>query len=151
MMGEQYHHRVIAWWTSGRTGLTKSSSAPNAIHFTAPAEFGGFSGRWTPEDLLLSSLASCFTTTFHTISEYAKFEYVDLEVEAEATIQRAETAYMFNEIVICIRLTISCAEDRDIAVRLAEKAKALCLIFRALAVAPRFDLRVKVSEPLPVA
>ena len=33
--------RVVAWWASGRSGIAKSSSAPNVIHFTAPAEFGG--------------------------------------------------------------------------------------------------------------
>src|SRR6266849_4842186 len=55
-------YRVVAWWSSGRTGLAKSNSAPNAIHFTAPPEFGGLEGRWTPEDLLLSAVASCYTT-----------------------------------------------------------------------------------------
>jgi len=42
-------YRVSAWWTSGRTDIAKSDSAPNAIHFTAPKEFGGLEGRWTPE------------------------------------------------------------------------------------------------------
>src|SRR6266852_7367098 len=74
-------YRVIAWWSSGRTGLAKSSSTPNAIHFSAPAEFGGLEGRWTPEDLLLAALASCFTITFHSIAEYSGFDYVDLQVE----------------------------------------------------------------------
>src|SRR6266478_51540 len=32
-------YRVVAWWSSGRTGLAKSNSAPNAIHFTAPLEY----------------------------------------------------------------------------------------------------------------
>ena len=47
-MNEEHAYRVAAWWTSGRTGLAKSDSAPNAIHFTAPTEFGGLEGRWTP-------------------------------------------------------------------------------------------------------
>ena len=73
MENEQKYH-VVAWWTSGRTGLAKSDSAPNAIHFTAPPQFGGLEGRWTPEDLLIAALASCFTTTFHAIAASSKFE-----------------------------------------------------------------------------
>jgi organic hydroperoxide reductase OsmC/OhrA len=151
MMGEQYHHRAVAWWTSGQTGLTKSSSAPNAIHFTAPAEFGGLEGRWTPEDLLLSALASCFTTTFHALACNVKLEYVDLEVEAEATTQKADTGYKFSAIDLHVRLTLPRGDGRDRAIGLLEKAKMLCLVSRALAVAPRVELRVEASKAQPVA
>src|ERR1700736_3935312 len=78
-----HKYRTVAWWTSGQTGLAKSDSAPNAIHFSAPPEFGGLQDRWTPEDLLLAALASCFTTTFRVIAGYSKFEYTDLQVEVE--------------------------------------------------------------------
>src|ERR1700693_4633924 len=66
-MKKEHTYRVTAWWTAGQSGLTKSESAPNAVHFTAPPQFGGMAGRWTPEDLLLSAVASCFTTTFHAV------------------------------------------------------------------------------------
>ena len=62
-MENEHKCRVVGWWTSA-----KSDSAPNAIHFTAPPQFGGLEGRWTPEDLLMTALASCFTTTFHAIA-----------------------------------------------------------------------------------
>src|SRR5439155_15697303 len=42
-----HHYRVITWWTSGRTGIAKTDSAPNALHFTAPPHFGGLEGRDT--------------------------------------------------------------------------------------------------------
>ena len=59
-MAAEYIYRVAAWWTSGRTGLAKCESAPNTIHFSEAPEFGGLEGRWTPEQLLLCSLAGCF-------------------------------------------------------------------------------------------
>src|ERR1035437_4089339 len=82
IMSEEHAYRVAAWWTSGRTGLAKSDSAPNAIHFTAPAEFGGLEGRWTPEELLLAAVASCYTTTLRAIAGNAQFDFTDLQVEA---------------------------------------------------------------------
>src|SRR5712691_3029587 len=114
-------YRVIAWWSSGRTGLAKSNSAPNAIHFTAPPEFGGLEGRWTPEDLLLSAVASCYTTTFRALAEYSKFEYADLEVEVEGSIRKTDSGYAFNEIVISPKLTIYSEEEQTRALRYCRK------------------------------
>jgi organic hydroperoxide reductase OsmC/OhrA len=74
--------------TSSQAGIAKPDSAPNTIHFTAPPQFGGLEGRWTPEDLLLTALASCFTTTFHAIAGCSRFEYTDLAVEEEMSIVR---------------------------------------------------------------
>ncbi|PYX61535.1 MAG: hypothetical protein DMG74_22470, partial [Acidobacteria bacterium] len=57
-----HRYRVVAWWTSGQTGIAKSDSAPNAIHFSVSPKFlRGLEGRWTPEDLLLCAVASCYT------------------------------------------------------------------------------------------
>jgi len=135
---------VVAWWSSGRTGLAKSNSAPNAIHFTAPPEFGGLEGRWTPEDLLLSAVASCYTTTFHALAQYSKFAYADLETEVEGTIGKTDSGYSFSEIVIRPNLTIS-SEERARALRLLQKAKSVCLVSRALSVEQKFEPRVQVG------
>jgi organic hydroperoxide reductase OsmC/OhrA len=97
---EIHWFRVSAWWSSGRTGIAKSDSVPNAVHFAAPPEFGGLEGRWTPEDLLLSAVASCFTTTFQAVAGYSKFDYTDLEVEAEAMVNKAEKGYSIAELAI---------------------------------------------------
>ena len=99
-MENEQLYRVVAWWSSGKSGLVKSDSAPNAIHFTAPLQFGGFEGRWSPEDLLLAAVAGCYTTTFRALAEYSKFEYSDLEVEARGVVRKAESGYKFDGIVI---------------------------------------------------
>jgi len=140
-------YRVVAWWSSGRTGLAKSNSAPNAIHFTAPPEFGGLEGRWTPEDLLLSAVASCYTTTFHTLANYSKLEYADLEVEVEGMILKTDSGYSFSEIAIRPSLTISSDEEQTRALRLLQKAKTMCLVSRALSVEQKFEPRVQAGEP----
>ena len=143
-MENEHRYRVIAWWSSGRAGLAKSDSAPNAIHFTAPPQFGGLEGRWSPEDLLLGAIAGCYTTTFRALAEYSKFEYTDLEVETQGVIRKVESGYAFDDIVIRPKLTIASEEDRPRAVRLLEKAKCLCLVSRALSTAQIFDPHVQV-------
>jgi len=145
-MEEVQRFRVDAWWSSGRTGIAKSSSAPNAIHFTSPPAFGGLEGRWTPEDLLLCAVASCYTTTFRALADNSKFEYTDLQVEVESGISKEETGYQFGEVLIRANLTIPHLADEARASKLLHKAKGLCLVARALSVEQRFETRVQVGD-----
>ncbi len=147
---ETHQFRVVAWWSSGRYGMAKADSAPNVVHFTAPPEFGGLEERWTPEDMLLGAVASCFTTTFRALAEYSKFEYTDLEVEAEAPVRKADKGYTIGEIALRPRLTVASEELRGRALQLLEKTKALCLVSRALAVAPSLEARIEIGRALPV-
>jgi organic hydroperoxide reductase OsmC/OhrA len=145
-METKQSYRVVAWWSSGRTGLAKTDSAPNAIHFTAPPEFGGVEGRWTPESLLLCAIAGCFTTTFRAIAEYSKFDYSDLEVQVEGTIEKVDSGYAFTEIVIRPNLSVTTEQDEARGMRLLQKTKTLCLVSRALSVPQTFDPRVQVNK-----
>jgi len=146
---EVHPFRVVAWWASGRTGFAKSDSAPNAVHFSAPPAFGGLDGRWTPEDLLLCAVASCYTTTFRALAENSKFEYTDLQVEAEGDIKRAETGYEFSTILIRAHVMIAHEDERARAIKLLHKAQGLCLVSRALSVAQKFEPHVQVGELRP--
>jgi len=144
-MESEHKYRVIAWWSAGKAGLAKSDSAPNAIHFTAPTQFGGCEGRWSPEDLLLAAVACCYTTTFRAVAEYSKFEYTDLEVETHGVIRKVESGYQFDTIVIRPTVTIVSEDDLQRARLLLEKAKRLCLVSRALSVPQICEPQVRVA------
>jgi len=121
-MGNEHSYHVLAWWSSGKAGLAKCDSAPNALHFAAPPQFGGVEERWSPEDLLLCALASCFTTTFRTLADHSNFPFTDLEVDVQGTVGKVESGYAFSEIAIRPKLTITSDEWREPAARLLEKA-----------------------------
>jgi peroxiredoxin-like protein len=141
-MEEIHNYRIKAWWTSGRTGIANCDSAPNAIHFTAPVQFGGVEGRWTPEDLLLTAIGSCFATTFRALADYSQLKYSDLEVEVAGTVQKASSGYIFNEIVTRPHLTISRENDEERARRLLHKTQELCLVTRMLSARHTFEPNV---------
>ena len=141
-----HSYRVIAWWSSGRTGLAKSDSAPTAIHFTAPPGFGGMEGRWTPEDLLLCAVASCYTTTFRALADYDNMQYSDLSVEVDGTVRKADSGYEFQEIVIRPILSISGQGEPSRALRLLQKAKTICLVSRSLSVEQKFEPQLNVGQ-----
>lgn len=148
-MEEPHNFRVLAWWASGRSGIAKSSSAPNVIHFTSPPAFGGLEGRWTPEDLLLAAIASCYTTTFRTLAENSKLEYTDLQVEVEGSISKSETGYSLGEVFIRAKLEIPQEAERARAAKLLDRAEKLCLVARALSLPRRFEPKIQLSEPRP--
>lgn len=145
-MEEAHRFRVVAWWTSGRAGIAESSSAHSAIHFTSPPAFGGLEGRWTPEDLLLSAIASCYTITFRTLAEHSKFEYIDLQVEVEGAIAKTDKGYRFGEVRIRANLIILQKQEQARALDLLQRAEALCMVSHALAVEQRFEPRVQVRQ-----
>jgi peroxiredoxin-like protein len=146
LMSEEHAYRVAAWWTSGRTGLAKSDSAPNAIHFTAPTEFGGLEGRWTPEELLLASIAGCYTTTLRAIAGNAQFDFTDLQVEANGTVRKTDSGYTFSEIVVRPNLKISSIEEREQALDLLKRAEKLCLVSRAIGTPLKFEPQLEVVK-----
>ncbi|SPF34595.1 putative redox protein, regulator of disulfide bond formation [Candidatus Sulfotelmatobacter kueseliae] len=149
IMSEEHAYRVAAWWTSGRTGLAKSDSAPNAIHFTAPTEFGGLEGRWTPEELLLAAVASCYTTTLRAIAGTAQFNFTDLQVEASGTVRKAESGWTFSQIVVRPNLKITSTEERERALELLKRAEKLCLVSRAIGTTLKFEPQLEIVKPAP--
>ncbi|MGA7908666.1 MAG: OsmC family protein [Candidatus Sulfotelmatobacter sp.] len=145
-MAAEHTYRVSAWWTSGRTGLAKCESAPNAIHFSEPAELGGLEGRWTPEQLLLCALAACFTTTFEAVARAAKFAYTDLEVEVNGTVHKSKLGCTFDEIVLQPTLTVQSEEQLEEGMGLLRRTKSLCMISRAISVPQTTEPKVEVCK-----
>jgi organic hydroperoxide reductase OsmC/OhrA len=140
-------YRVVAWWSSGKAGSVTSESGANAIPFTAPPRFGGTEGTWTPEDLMLGAIASCYTTTFCALAEYSKLKYLNLAVEVRGTLRQADRGYSFGEISICAKLILGDGQEQQRALRLLQKAAAACLVSRLLAVEPAFQPQVRILRP----
>ena len=129
-----YEYYVSAWWSSGRNGLAKADRSPVAIHFAAPVEFGGMEGRWTPEELLLAAVASCFTTTLGAIASRARVELTDLHVGASASVRRSPSGYAIDEIILQPSVRIVSADDADRVLALMHKAENLCLVAKSLGI-----------------
>lgn len=147
-MSDEHAYRVFAWWTSGGTGLAKSNSAPNAIHFTAPTEFGGLEGRWTPEELLLAAIGGCYTTTVRAIASAEQIDFTDLQVEASGTVRKAESGYNFTQIAVRPSLKITSADEKERALDLLKRAEKLCLVSRAIGTKINFEPQLEITRPV---
>ena len=131
-MNTSYSFTSSARWTGDRHGVVEGHEVDPPINFSAPPEFQGQAGVWTPEHFFTSAVATCFITTFQAIAALSKFEARALEVSAEGQVEKAEGGFRFTRVTVRPILTITNESDRERALRLIEKAERACLISRSL-------------------
>jgi peroxiredoxin-like protein len=132
-MDTTHKYRVAATSTEIRSGVAIAERIEPSITFSAPPEFKGLAGQWTPEHFLVAAVASCFISTFSGMAFNSNFEFVSLELETEGSISQDQAGWRFQEIVLRPRLTITHEKDRDRGNRLLHKAEKNCLVGRSLA------------------
>jgi organic hydroperoxide reductase OsmC/OhrA len=147
-METQYVYRVSASSTTLRSGVAVAEEIQPSIAFSAPPEFQGEPGRWTPEHFFLASVAGCFVSTFSGIANFSRFEFLSLELETEGTIEKDEVGWRFTRVNLRPRLKIPLEKDRERANRLLEKAEKTCLVARSLTSRIVLEPEVLVEEEL---
>jgi organic hydroperoxide reductase OsmC/OhrA len=147
-MIESREYPVTVSWTSGRAGYAESVDGLPGLLLAAPPEFGGEEGLWTPEHLLVASVASCLMTTFLAIAELSKLEVESLEVGASGHLVRGEDRrYRFDRITVRPVVGVVGESAREKALRLLAKAEELCLITRSLSAEVQMEPRIEVLDP----
>ena len=138
-----HHYVVIA--SAGPLGEVEiDADAVETIISAAPAEFGGPGNRWSPESLLVASVADCFILTFRTISRASKLDWVSLQCEANGTLDKVDGATRFTRFDIRATLEVSDGATVDKARRIREKAEQNCLITNSLSAPSHLDADVVV-------
>lgn len=134
MTDTEYIYEVEINWKEGRRGTLCSSSLDKTIDVATPPEFpGGVEKVWSPEHLFISSVSSCFMTTFLAIAEYSKLEFENFSVHAEGKLSKAEDGlFVVSEIVLKPDIVIINEKFADKAVRIMEKSEKACLITRSI-------------------
>lgn len=136
-----HEYRVAASGASEGTILLESPDIPS-FSTTAPPEFGGPGGHWSPETLLMGAAADCFVLTFRAIAQASKLAWTDLRCEAKGTLDRVEGATRFTHLALRAILSIPQNGDADRAKRILEKAERGCLITNSLKVTPELTCEV---------
>ncbi len=104
-----------------------------------PADFGGPGDAWSPEDLLMAAVESCFLLTLRAVARASKLEFDSLELAGEGTLDRKDGVTRFTEIVLRPRLKLPAGADRDKAMRVLEKSEKACLVSASLSTPVRLE------------
>jgi peroxiredoxin-like protein len=116
--------------TEGNVVL-KADDMPQLVS-APPAQFGGPGNQWSPEHLLVASVADCFILTFRAIAQASKLAWNNLDASAEGVLERVDRVTRFTTITVSATLTVPVGTNIDKARQLLEKAEAACLITNSL-------------------
>ncbi|MFT6955947.1 MAG: peroxiredoxin-like protein [Halieaceae bacterium] len=97
-----------------------------------PAEFGGPGNQWSPEHLLVASVADCFILTFRAVAKASKLEWSNIESSAVGVLDRVDRLTQFTSFTVSATLKVPAGTDVDKAQRVLEKSEAACLITNSL-------------------
>jgi organic hydroperoxide reductase OsmC/OhrA len=116
-MDAHHEYRVNAFGAGGRNGVVHAEGVLSCISLSAPLEFLGEPGRWTPEHFLVAAVASWFVSTFSGIAEKSRREFASFHLDAEGLLGNADGIWRFTEIKLLPVVTIRKEENRDWAIK----------------------------------
>ncbi len=144
-MSEFYTYQTEARWVEGRSGKICAQGVEPALSFSAPPEFQGEAGKWSPETFLAAA-NSCFLTTFVSLADFSQLELEPVAVSAEARLEKVPgEGYAFTEVVLRPVVYLVREEDRAKAQKILDKAEKSCLVARALRCAVRVESTIEVA------
>ncbi|HHT79868.1 MAG TPA: OsmC family peroxiredoxin, partial [Spirochaetales bacterium] len=89
-------------------------------------------GIWSPEHLYVASAEICLMTTFLSIAEKSRLEFVGYSSEAIGTLEKTTEGMLMTKIVIKPTVIIQDESKRDRTLLLLEKAEKYCLISNSM-------------------
>jgi organic hydroperoxide reductase OsmC/OhrA len=139
---------VSVRWRGGRVVHARARAKEGLALATPPAFRSGVAGYWTPEDLLVTSVASCFALTLAAVSERRGAPLHDSTVTATGHMSRRDDG-QFGFTVIEIDANLETTAKGEDAVRCAAaEAEKLCLVSPALEVPVHVAVTVETTpEP----
>jgi organic hydroperoxide reductase OsmC/OhrA len=126
--------------------LTLEAPGKPALRIAAPPDFrNGVRGAWSPEELLVGSLAACLELTVVAIAEYKGVPLHTIRIDATGHVERKDSRYQFVLIELDVELGTDAGRERE-AERVAEVAKERCIVGSALDVPVRLSVDVRAAS-----
>jgi organic hydroperoxide reductase OsmC/OhrA len=134
----------------GRLTRVEAFGKPD-LEVATPPEFpGGIDGVWSPEDLLVTAVASCFAVTVVAIAERRELPIYDLRVSGTGHVSKRDDGrfgFVAIELDAEIETLPECIAAVDAVARRAERG---CLIAQALDVPVHVGVAIRTAQAVPV-
>ena len=139
------HHYKVAATASPEENVALTSPGLEQIESAGPAEFGGPGDLWSPETLLVASVADCFILTFKAIARASRLDWVSLSCDAEGKLERVEKVSRFTEMKLRVVLEVPPGSDEKKCMLLLEKSEHVCLITNSMTADSHLDAEVRIQ------
>ncbi len=130
-MLDAYSYQAEVEWIGRRAGRLTGEGLP-PLDVSAPAEFSGESGLWTPEHFLVAATSSCLMTTFLALAELSKLPVSSLRIRATGRVEKVPgDGYRFTKVTLAPEIGVA-AEQEERARKVLAKAEKNCFISNSL-------------------
>ena len=141
---DSHLYRVDVEWVGERTGHLKAGGLPT-LTVSAPPEFAGQAGVWTPEHLLVAATASCLMSTFLAIAQVVKLPVISYRMTASGKLENVPgEGYRFTEIVLAPQVRVN-PWDVEKAEKVMAKAEKKGFISNSLRSAVRVEPNIEAA------
>jgi organic hydroperoxide reductase OsmC/OhrA len=129
---KEFQFPVSVRWRGGRLARAESDGK-EGLEVATPPEFRtGVAGYWTPEDLFVAAVASCFSLTLAAVAERREVPLLDASVSATGHMSHRDDG-RFGFTVVELDATVETLTGYEDAVRsAAQAAEERCLVTQAL-------------------
>jgi len=146
-MATQHSFRARLVWSKGGQGSNSGNHRVEfggrpALELSAAAHYRGDPSKLNPEELFLSSLASCQMLTYLSLAGRAGIDVLAYEDGAEATLAIADRKMRITEVVLHPRITIGATGDEAKARSLVDSAHDGCFIANSVACPVRTEAQI---------
>jgi organic hydroperoxide reductase OsmC/OhrA len=139
------HRYEVRTRTTDDRRVTLESSGKRTLRVATPPDFrGGVRGTWSPEELLVGSLATCFELTPIALADRVKVPLHTVDVGATGHVEGKAGQYHFVAIELDARVITDPEREEDVR-QLADLTRERCIVESALKTAVSLDLEVDVT------
>jgi organic hydroperoxide reductase OsmC/OhrA len=140
------HHYQVSAAADLEGDVSLESERLPTLASAPPVEFGGPGDRWSPETLLVASVADCFMLTFRAIAQFSRLAWTSLSCEVTGTVDRIDRVTQFTGFVVRARLRVPGGVNAEQARRLLVRAEETCLVTASLKAQPQLEVEVIVGS-----
>ena len=139
------HHYYASAHASADSHVAVNACDLPEIVTAAPVEFGGPGDKWSPEHLLVGTVANCFILTFKAIARNSRLEWTHLECSPVGILERIDGVTRFTRFTINVTLTVPAGTDTEKAQRLLRRAENGCLVTQSLVAETHLETEVVIE------
>ena len=143
----EHLYEVSVKWQEDRKGVMTSPVLNTEIEVVTPPQFPkGMEGIWSPEHLFVAAVNSCLMTTFLSIAENSKLDFVSFDSKAVGKLEQVDGKYLMSEVTLMPIVTLADELNKERAERVLQKSEANCLISNSVKSIIIFKPEIKIAQ-----
>jgi len=145
-MQDYPHHYLAGASAKATSNIEVTSPGLENLETASPPQFGGPGDLWSPETMLVASVANCFILTFRAVARASKIDWISLECDVDGRLERVDRVTQFTRFDVKVKLVVPAGTDEAKALKMLDKSEHVCLITNSMKADSHLEAEVAVVE-----